>query len=248
MKRAMLSTVAGAFAAASFACSPVPSEEPRNGDQATAGWTRPPAVTSVERAGAGLVVSGTAEPEGRVVLRSDEGEAYAASADARGRFEVRLPAPARHLLLRPETQVGQDAAPSPDQLLILAGGEGPIAVLRTGAPTRRLDAAPALGAIDSDGGMRLASGRAPSGVPRVEVRSGAQIVEVVPDRSGQWSVMLPPRERPDEIEVAGRAFTWPGAVAPSTGLSVARAGAGWRIGWSGPGGARQSTWLPLTPP
>jgi hypothetical protein len=245
MKRAMLSMVAAALGTASAACSPAASEQGGAATPTAAGWTRPPVIARVDRAGSALVVSGVAEPEGRVVLRSGEGEAFAASADLRGRFEIRLPAPPRHLLLRPETQVGQDAAPSPDQLLILAGGQGPIAVLRPGGSTRRLDAAPALGAIDSDAGMRLASGRAAPGTTRVEVQSAGEIVQVTPDASGRWSIMLRPLQDPDEIRVAGRTFVWPGEAGPAQGLAVDQAGAGWRVRWSGPGGARQSTWLPV---
>lgn len=246
MKRAMLVMVAVVLGGAATACSPAPAEQAKAKAEAEAapGWTRPPVIARVDRAGPALVVSGIAEPEGRVVLRSDEGEAFAASADARGRFEIRFPAPPGHLLLRPETQVGQDAALSPDRLLILAGGQGPIAVLRPGGPTRRLDAAPPLGAIDSDGGMRLASGRAPSGTVRLEVQSGGEAVQVGPDATGLWSLMLPPHEGSDEIRVAGRAFVWPGEGPPSRGLAVDRAEAGWRVRWAGPGEARQWTWLP----
>lgn len=245
MKRAILSLVA-ALAGAAAACSPAPPERDKTGPEAAGGWTRPPAIQRVERAGSALVVSGVAETDARVVLRSDDGAAFAASADSRGRFEIRLPAPEERLLLRPETQVGQDTALSPDRLLILAGGQGPIAVLRAGGPTRRLDAAPALGAIDSDGRMRLASGHVARGTDQVEVRSGGETVQVAPDAEGRWSVMLAPHDGPDEIQVGGRAFLWPGDAPASAPLSVERLESGWRIQWTGPAGARQSTWLPDT--
>ena len=246
MKRAILSTVAVLLAGIPAGCSPAAPEGGGGGAGGadTEGWARPPVVVGVHRTGADLVVSGVAQRQGRVVLRSDDGQAFAASADERGRFEIGLPAPGRALLLRPETQVGEDAAPSPDRLLVLPGRTGPVAVLRLGGPTRRLDTAPALGAIDSDAGMRLASGQAPRGAARVEVQSGSETVQVVPDASGRWSVMLPPRKDAEEIRVAGRVFVWPGEAPPSPSLSVDRAGEGWRVRWSGPGGARQSTWLP----
>ncbi|HEY0599587.1 hypothetical protein [Brevundimonas sp.] len=244
MKRAILSTVAAVLAAAAVACSPAAPRQAETGPEADGDWSRPPAIERVERAGSALIVSGAAESQARVVLRSDDGAAFAASADPRGRFEIRLPAPVGHLLLRPETQVGQDTIPSPDRLLILAAGQGPIVVLRPGGATRRLDAAPALGAIDSDGRMRLASGRAAPGTDGVEVRSGGEILQVAPDAQGRWSVMLAPREGSEQIHVAGRDFTWPGEAAPSRDLTVERSGSGWRIRWTGPGGARQSTWLP----
>ena len=245
MKRAMLSMIAAVVAIGAPACSPAPPEQDQNRAAEPVGdWARPPVVDGVERTGTGLVVNGAAEPEARVVLRSDEGAAFAATADSRGRFEVGLPAPSEHLLLRPETQVGQDAAPSPDRLLILAAGQGPIVVLRPGGATRRLDAAPALGAVDSDGRVRLASGRAVPGPATIEVESGGETVQVAPDAQGRWSVMLAPHEGPDQIRVGGRGFLWPGQAPPSADLTVERSEAGWRISWAGPGNARQSTWLP----
>ena len=248
MKRALFGKpgmIVALGAAALAACSPAPREPVEGARQpATSGWTRPPAIDSVLRAGAGLVVGGAAEPGARVVLRSDSGAAYAATANGQGRFEIRMAAPSGHLLLRPETQVGQDAAPSPDRLLILAGGRGPIAVLRPGGATRRLDAAPALGAVDGDGAARLASGRVQTAAVPVVVVAGGETVRVTPDSVGRWSLMLNPAAGADEIRVGGQTFLWPGIDAPGSGLQVERAGQGWRVGWPGPSDARQTSWLP----
>lgn len=240
MKRAMWFAAAAALAA----CSPAPPRADAVGPEAADGWTRPPAIDRVQRAGGALLVGGSAQPGARVVLRGDDGAALAATADAEGRFEIRVGESAGHLLLRPETQIGQDAAASPDSLLILAGGRGPVVVLRPGGPTRRLDAAPALGAIDSDGRMRLASGRAAPGRQTVEVQGGGETVRVVPDAQGRWRVMLGRAAGPDQIRVDGRGFDWPGEGPEADGLAVERLPSGWRIGWAGPGGGRQSTWLP----
>lgn len=250
MKRAMLgkTAIAVVLCAASVACSPpapVPSETAR-APAAVGGWTRPPMIRSVRRVQGGLVFSGQAEPGARVVLRSDTGPAHAAAADDQGRFEIRMTAPVGDLLLRPETQVGQDAAPAPERLLIIAGGRGPVAILSAGGPTRRLDRAPALGAVDSDGRMRLVSGLAgPDGAP-VEVSAGGEGGPVEPDAAGRWSLVLTPSPGPDEIRVGGRAFIWPGEGAGEAvgGTRVERAGTGWRVVWSGPAGGRQTSWLP----
>jgi hypothetical protein len=178
------------------------------------------------------------------VLRGESGAAYAAAANDQGRFEIRMAVPSGDLLLRPETQVGQDAAPSPDRLLILAGGRGPLAILRPGGATRRLDAAPALGAVDSDGGARLASGRVQTPATPLVVATGGETVRVTPDAAGRWSLMLTPAGGSDEIRVDGQTFLWPGVGGSGEGLQVERAGQGWRIGWPGPSGGRQTTWLP----
>lgn len=245
MKRVISMTAAALLAGGGAGCSPTPSEPGKTRADAVSAWTRPPIIERVDRLAQGLSVSGVAEPGARVVLRSDHGEAFAASADAEGHFDVRVTASTAPLLLRPETQVGQDAAPSPDRLLVLPSGQGPIAVLRPGGATRRLGPAPALGAVDSDGRMRLVSGRTTPGAARVEVRHGGETVEVAPDADGFWSVMLAPRPGPDQVTVGGRTFVWPGEGAASFGaLQVERAASGWRINWTGPDGGRQSTWLP----
>ncbi len=244
MKRAMLSMAAAVLAGGAGACSPSPPERTANDAEAAREWARPPVIERVDRKASGLTISGVADPGARVVLRGDDGAAFAATADSRGGFEIGVPAPSGHLLLRAETQVGQDAAPSPDRLLILEQGRGPIAVLRPGGATRRLDAAPVLGAIDSDGRMRLASGRVPAGTEALEVQSGGETVQVVPDAGGRWSVILAARDGPDHIRVAGRDFPWPGDAAGSPALTAERMDAGWRIRWAGPGAAGQTTWLP----
>ena len=250
MKRAMFGKAAVALltGVAIAGCSPQAPEAPdRTGASvAAAGWTRPPMIGSVRRVAGGLVFSGRAEPGTRVVLRSESGPAHAAMADDEGRFEIRVTAPSGDLFLQPETQVGQDAAPAPERLLIVAGGQGPVVILRAGVATRRLDPAPALGAVDSDGRMRLVSGSsAPSGVP-ILLQAGGESGRVTPDAVGRWSLVLASAAGPDEIRVGGQAFIWPGdgAVGTGTGTRVERAGAGWRVRWSGPGGGPQTTWLP----
>lgn len=244
MKRATSMMAAAILAAALAACSPSPADKANEAARAPGDWARPPQIERVTRNGAELLVAGVAEPAARVVLRNESGSAYAASADGEGRFEIHVAAPSGHLLLRPETQVGQDAAASPDRLLILAGGDGPIALLRFGGPARRLDAAPALGSVDSDGRMRLASGKTSPGTAQVVVESGGQSVRVAPGPDGRWSLMLP-MSGPDVIAVGGRAFAWPGEGPGSDSLSVQPGEGGWRVGWAGPAGGRQSTWLPV---
>lgn len=248
MKRAMFgkAAAAGVLCAVSVACSPpaAPEAEKTQGPAAAAGWTRPPMIRSVRHAPDGLVFTGRAEPRTRVVLRSESGPAHAAAADDEGRFEIRMTPPAGDLLLRPETQVGQDAAPSPDRLLIVAGGRGPVVILRAGGATRRLDRAPALGAVDSDGRMRLVSGRSAPAGPPIDLEAGGETGRVTPDASGNWSLGVAASTGPDEIRVGGRTFVWPGEGATGSALRIERAGAGWRVVWSGPAGGRQTTWLP----
>ncbi|RZJ46670.1 MAG: hypothetical protein EON87_03760 [Brevundimonas sp.] len=225
-------------------CMPEPERPARDVAGNATGWTQPPRIDAVRRVQASLVFSGLAEPGARVVLRNNEGAAYAAAADAEGRFEIRMAVPSGSLLLRPETQVGQDAATSPDRLLIVDGGRGPIAILRSGGPTRRLDAAPALGAIDSDAQSLLASGRSNAAGSPVAVSAGADALQVAAGQDGRWSVLLGPIAPNGVVRVGDAAFVWPGPGASDAELQVERAGEGWRIGWTGVRGARQWSWLP----
>ncbi|MEY4555012.1 MAG: hypothetical protein RL093_131, partial [Pseudomonadota bacterium] len=80
----------------------------------------------------------------------------------------------------------------------------------------------------------------------IDLQAGGESGRVTPDASGRWSLVLTPSAGPDEIRVGGRAFVWPGegATGVDVGTRVERAGAGWRVVWSGPAGGRQTTWLP----
>jgi hypothetical protein len=248
MKRAICVAAAVAALAGLGGCMPEAERPARDAAGNATGWTQPPQIISVRRAQSSLIFSGQAEPGARVVLRNDEGAAYAAAADPDGRFEIRMAMPSGALLLRPETQMGQDAAGSPDRLLIINGGRGPIAILRAGGPTRRLDAAPALGAVDSDAQSLLASGLTAAPGQAVSVSAGADTLEVQAGQGGRWSVLLGSIAPGSTVRVGGRGFVWPGPGAPGPGLQVERAGEGWRIGWTGSRGARQWTWLPDSAP
>ncbi|RZJ00662.1 MAG: hypothetical protein EON90_06490 [Brevundimonas sp.] len=224
------------------ACSPSP-EAKAGAAQADDGWTQPPTIANARLAGATLIIDGVAEPGARVVLRGDAGAAYAVTADEAGAFQIRIIATPDTVLLRPETQIGQDAAASPEFLLLIQGGKGPMAVLRPGQSTRRLDPAPPLGAVDSDGGQVLASGSISAPGP---ISAGGRTSTVSPDGQGRWSLLLEPAQA-GAIQVGGRAFAWPGAdlgADVTAAPQVTRAGAGWLVRWSASPGSRQSTWLP----
>ena len=180
-----------------------------------------------------------------MVLRSAGGAAYAAVANAEGLFEIRMDAPTSDLWLRPETQVGQNAMTSPGTLLIPAGGTGPFAVLRPGGPTRRLDQAPALAAIDSDSEARRLSGRTTAGNQTLSILVGDVSMQVFPDAAGYWDVVLGPEAAGNHIVVGDQTFTWPGSAETRLGQAPfrERAGQGWRIVWS-EAGAVQTVWMP----
>ena len=207
-------------------------------------WPAPPAVRTVVLEGTTLVIRGVSSPAGRVVLRQDAGQGYAVTADAEGRFEIRLPRPSTDLVFAPELQVGQDAAEAPETLVVLGQGAGPVALLRPGASARRLGGLGALDSIDSDGGVLVAGGRAPAG-STVQIEAGGQQLQAVADARGEWDQILGSATGPQRVVVSGQPYDYPGAVSASGGgVTAMRAGGGWRVVWTLPGGAGQSTWLP----
>lgn len=236
---------AAAFSLPLAACSPAPERglDAAPPEDAARGWSRTPQIDQVRRDGGDLVFTGMAEGGARVVLRNDADAAFAAVADSEGKFEIRLAAPRGDLWLRPETRTGQTAAVSPDLLVIIAGGQGPVVLLRPGSATRRLAGGPALGAIDSDGRIRRLSGLVAPGSPGLEISVDGAPLMVMPDSEGRWNAVTAPDTRFQTVTVEGQVFNWPGDGAGAEGRSIERAGDGWRIRWPLDGG-HQTIWLP----
>ncbi len=203
-------------------------------------WTQPPMVDAARREGGQVVVRGAAAPNARVVLRAGDGAAVAVSADAAGRFELRAPLTPGDMRLRPEVQIGEDAAPSPETLVLLQGGAGPIVLIAAGEPTTRLDGRGRLDAVDSDGAVLIVSGRANG--PPPEVTINGRRAPVLSRTGGSWRATAPDGGAAS-IVVDGERFDYPG-VGSQADFQSQRAGDGWRLTWpTGPSG-RQTTWLP----
>ena len=242
MKRPIASTLFTAAILTVAACGE--PAQPTHQTTLESGWVRTPEIDVVSTSGRELIVRGHAAPLGRVVISGAGGLAYAAGADEEGRFELRVPRPTRDTLLSVEARIGQTGFPAPYRLLIGADAVAPIALLTIGAPSRRLDTAPGLDALDTDGRAVFLSGRAPAGTLVVIEGTGRR--ETSADIDGRWS-MVGAGSGDAPLRVAGAAYS------PAPGGStepdvLQRSGAGWRITWSGPGGGRQSTWFPDRPP
>lgn len=210
------------------------------GAEKAAPWVRPPLIDGVLQDAGGLIVRGAADPNARVVLRAPEVAAVAANADGAGRFELRLPPLHGDVRLTPEVQVGEDAAVSPETLVVIQGGAGPVALIAAGQPTRRLDGSGVLDAVDSDGTALIVSGAATGRPPAVAI--GGVSVNVAPAARGRWRAMAG-RSGGASIMVDGQTFDYPGEGG-ERGFSVTRAGQGWRIVWPVQPEGRQSAWLP----
>ena len=203
-------------------------------------WVQPPHIDGLRRDGGAILVRGAAGPGARVVLRGADGAAVAATADAAGRFELRLPPLDGDVLLRPEVQVGEDAAVSPETLVVIRGGAGPVALVAAGQPTVRLDAHGVLDAVDFDGKTLAASGHAPNGPPTVSIDGAKARVSSVGGE--QWRA-LSADSGTQSVDVGGRVFTLPDMDGGAS-FSVERAGAGWKLTLPIAPQGRQTTWLP----
>ena len=139
MKRRIVVAWAGVALALAGCSAPV---ERNKGEEARqdGGWTASPRISAVVRQGAGLIVRGDAPPGARVVLRGDQDVAFAAGADAAGRFELRVGALPSAMLLTPEVQIGQFPAPGPERLVLASDGGDLAALLIEGGASRRLSA------------------------------------------------------------------------------------------------------------
>lgn len=203
-------------------------------------WAQPPHVETAVRDGADVVVRGRAGPDARVVLRGPDGAAVAVAADKAGRFELRVPTGPGDIRLTPEVQIGEDAAPSPETLLLVRGGAGPLLLIAAGQPTRRLDGRGVLDAVDADGAAVILSGRTAGDPPTVTI-NGARVVARV-DAAGVWRATAQGGGA-STIDIDGIRFAFPGLGSQSDFIPV-RAGEGWRLTWPTGSGGRQTTWLP----
>lgn len=238
MKRPIASTLILAAALLAGACgeqaAPKAADAPVEG-----GWVMPPIVDAVTAAGGDLRLQGRAGPLGRVVISGPGGRAYAAAADVEGRFDLPIPRPVKDTVFVVEARSGQLSYPAAYRLLVSAAPNGPMGLLSIGAPTRRLDPGQGLDAVDSDGTAVFLSGRAaPDAMVQIDL-GGPRTATT--DAQGRWT--LAASGSGGAVRVGDQTYaapTGPGAV---DGV-LERAGAGWRITWASPGGARQTTWFP----
>lgn len=213
---------------------------------AGAGWIMPPSVTGLRRDGAELVVSGQADPGGRVVLRTPAGRAYAAVADTEGLFEVRLSA-VNGLVLTPEAQLGQETVPAPDRVMILDAERGTAVLLSPGGTSRRLGEGPLLSSVDHDGRAVILSGRATPGQDVSVDVPGRGPIQVQADAQGHWRIGMD-GSPPSEVRVDGQAFAIPALSVdrsgPASAITRLERADGFYLRWQAPDGAPQTSWLP----
>lgn len=208
-------------------------------------WTAPPRVTEATMRGGVWIVTGQATPNGRVALRRDTGEAFAASADRQGVFTVRAPVAGAVERMAIEAQRGQNVARRDWLLLPAAEFDAPAVVVSPGAGARVLGPPALIQAIDYDGASQRVSGRVQPGEQVTIVNALGQETTVTADAEGRFGASAPPgpvRVRgPDGERRAEAPATTP--LAPEAGASLRVATGGWAGAWRLEDGAVQSIWI-----
>ena len=221
--------------------------EPVEPSGAESGWATPPVIEAVDREADDILVRGRAGAGSRVRLTASDGAAHGASADADGRFQMRLPQAETARLVQPSILRTGEIVPGEGWLFLPPGPDERAALLRPGSAAVRFSDA-LVGAVDYDGSGLLVSGRA---APGAEVRvtvDGSPAGVALANADGRYVARLPPT--PSGLHVI-RATSGPatGAVsiqltAPETDTFQASAtDDGWRVIWPLPGGGSQATWI-----
>ena len=218
-----------------------------------ADYAAPPSVTSVRLQAGAPVLEGAAPPGVQVRLGAPAGAAMRVTADAQGRWRLRLPPADEARIFGLSARLGARQVQGQGYLVVTPGG--PAALLRSGAAAVRLDArpSPSLGAVDFDrDGGAVISGLAPPQSLVFLRLDGRQTAEARTDPAGRYAIVLnqPLARGEHSLEVAGDNFTNAGAVEVSVAQPLAAGPmrsqftrGGLRIDWLTPGGAVQSTVL-----
>lgn len=219
-----------------------------------AGYLPGPTVLAVVAAPDGApLVRGRARPSGRVRATLPSGEAYGATADSKGRFELELATGGGPVMAMISAEDGGRSTPAEGWLFAPAGDFGRAVLLRAGSSSRAIASnAPLIAVVDFDaaGGAGISGRAASAGEVRLFV-DGVAAGSVQTDTQGRYSLRLaPPTSGPHRLRAvsAGQSqertvgFTLP--TAPSAGpFDAVRVGDAWRVDWTAPGGGLQSTYI-----
>lgn len=228
------------------ACNVDERQTARPADVEQSGWMIPPRFDAADFSGDGVVVSGHAEPNRRIVLTDQTGRAAAASADVQGAVSIRLAARPVLSLWRIDLAAGAEEART-GQWLAVSPADRMAVVLRAGASARPVGAAGLLATADYDGGGLLVAGRASPGQQVQVVLDNGPVRTVVADENGWYEARFPavaPGAHRLRAQSGATLHEVPLVLAPPSGvLDLAREPTGLRIDWSPPGGGGQSTWI-----
>jgi hypothetical protein len=209
-----------------------------------ADWRRAPEVREVVQAPGGWAVRGQAAPRARVAL-SAGADAFAASADDAGAFEILIRPASQPRRLALETREGQAAARTPWVLLLpAAGSAAPPLLGAPGRPSRVFAGAGLVEAVDADSDPtgRIVSGVAAPG-DALTLEPGRQAAA---DGAGRWSAAAP-GSGPITVRSGARSVTvapqFP-TLDPGRDLRIEPAAGGWGYAWRLPDGRARTAWTP----
>lgn len=234
-------------------------------EAAEAGYLAPPQAERVEAAGEQLVVGGSAPAGDRVRIGAVGGQSYSATADAQGRWEVRVSRTDAAQMFTIVAEREGRALRGEGRLLVLPGG--PHLILRPGHGALPVGPAPQGGPrivsldIASDGaaavsGYAQPSTRAATVVDGVPPAEGVVVGQGATDRDGRFAIILATPLQGGEhsvvVNTPDGVARVTARIAPTPELGgrpfvATRDPEGWRITWRLPRGGVQTTYVPERP-
>lgn len=231
-------------------------------EAAEAGYLAPPQAERVQVSGELLVLRGSAPAGDRVRIAAVAGGAYSATADARGRWEARVPRTDTPQMFTILAERQGRTLRAEGRLLVLPGG--PHLILRPGHGALPVGPAPEGGPrivsldLASDGaaavsGYAQPSTRAATVVDGVPPAEGVVVGQGATDRDGRFAIILAtPLLRGEHSVVVNTpdgVASVTARIAPIPDLGerpfiATRDPDGWRITWRLPRGGVQTTYVP----
>lgn len=219
-----------------------------------AGYLPGPVVLAVVAAADGApLVRGRARPSGRVRATLPSGEAYGATADSKGRFELELATGAGSVMALISAEDGGRSTPAEGWLFAPAGDFSHAVLLRAGTSSRAVASnAPLIAVVDFDaaGGAGVSGRASAAGEVKLFI-DGVAAGSTQTDAEGRYSLRLnAPAPGPHRLRAVsgGQSLECTIEIAPPVAPRVGpfeavRAGEAWRVDWSAPGGGLQTTYI-----
>ncbi len=219
-----------------------------------AGYLPGPTVLAVVAAPDGApLVRGRARPSGRVRATLPSGEAYGATADSKGRFELALATGGGSVMAMISAEDAGRSTPAEGWLFAPVGDFGHAVLLRAGTSSRAIASnAPLIAVVDFDaaGGAGVSGRASAAGEVRLFV-DGVAAGSAHTDAQGRYSLRLaPPTPGPHRLRAASagesqeRTVAFAPPTAPRVGpFDAVRLGDAWRVDWAAPGGGLQTTYI-----
>jgi hypothetical protein len=239
---------------ATAACLPGPKEARDDYSEAlkAQGYAAAPVITAVAQSGPGnLVITGQAQPDGRVRVLYGQQRAIGVTADANGRFSAELPASPEGSVFDLSTEDNGRLIHAEGRLFVPPGQPGKAVLLRPGSaslPITPQGLGIAVVDYDSAGALGITGRAGPKAALDVWVDGEIRAQPNSRD-DGVFTAMTqiaPPDEAARTVSIAADAAStsWKRNIAvtkPVGGDRVTPIPEGWRVDWTLPAGGTQTT-------